>query len=203
MSLTLRALLLVLFVSFCADAQASMLALYMEPPRGLDFETSQTMRVELRRLLEPAGLEVAWKNLADRKAGEDFELVVVASFEGSCAPDAVAPALAVAASLADTSISSGRVLPFFRVDCPRLIRMLGSQLEPSVLGRALARVIAHEIYHIVARTTDHQQNGVAKAVFSLRDLTATRFELDAWSLALMRPVPVVRPSDNSSGETGR
>src|SRR5262249_13086397 len=105
--------------------------------------------------------------------------------------------------LADTSISNGHVLPFFRVDCPRLIRMLGSQLEPSVLGRALARVIAHEIYHIVARTTDHQQNGVAKAVFSLRDLTAARFELDAWSLELMRPTQGARRSDSSSGETGR
>ena len=45
--------------------------------------------------------------------------------------------------------------------------MLGRHINSSVLGRALARVIAHEIDHIVAGTPDHQETGLAKAIFSL------------------------------------
>jgi hypothetical protein len=64
--------------------------------------------------------------------------------------------------------------------------MLGSQSNPSVFGRALARIAAHEIYHIVAQTAEHQERGVAKAAFSTRDLLSDRFDLDIWSLNLMR-----------------
>ena len=59
----------------------------------------------------------------------------------------------------------------------------------AALGRALARVIAHEIYHIVGETTDHQYSGVAKASFSVRDLLTARFDFDMASLARMRPAP--------------
>jgi hypothetical protein len=35
---------------------------------------------------------------------------------------------------------------------------------------ALGRVVAHELYHILARTTSHATGGLAKASQSLRDL---------------------------------
>src|SRR5215471_17839086 len=120
MSCTIRALLLILGLSFCAQAETRTLALYVEPPRGLDAEADRIMRAELQRLLAPAGLEVVWKSLAVRNSGENFELLVVSSFEGSCTPEPV-PSSPTAASLADTSISNGRILPFFRVDCTRVL----------------------------------------------------------------------------------
>jgi len=161
------------------------------------------MRAELQRLFAPAGLEVVWKHMAERKAGEDFELVAVSSFDGSCAVGEPAMAPVTAASLADTSLSDGLVIPFFHVDCTRVVRLLGGQIEPALLGRALARVIAHEIYHIVARTADHRERGVAKAAFTNRDLTSPGFEFDEWSLARMRPPEVAKTSDTSPAETGR
>src|ERR1051326_4564746 len=112
MSLTLRATLLMLFVSVCAHAQTRTLALYTGAAQGLDAESTFAMHAELQRLLSPAALDVVWKNTLERKNGETFELVVVASFDGVCS----APRLAlvgVNASLADTSIANGRILPFF------------------------------------------------------------------------------------------
>src|SRR5262249_47452771 len=156
MSLTLRALLLVLCISVCAGAQTRTLALYTEPARGLDSESDRVMRAELQRLLAPAGLQIVWRSLDERRSGENFELVVVSSFEGSCAAGSM-PGRPTTTSLADTSISNGHILPFFRVACGRIIQMLGTRVEPTVLGRALGRVIAHELYHIVAETKDHQQ----------------------------------------------
>jgi hypothetical protein len=200
MSLMLRALLLVFCLSVCAQAQTRTLALYSGPARGLDADSSFMMRAELQRLLAPAGLEVAWKNSAEHKTGDDFELVAVGSFEGSCSaaePAVLTPVSAVdtVASLADTSISDGRILPFFHVDCTRLVRMLGSGPDRAMIGRALARVIAHELYHIVAGTAEHQNTGVAKAAFSVRDLITPRFDFDFLSLAQMKPLSIARTDD--------
>ena len=202
MSCTLRALLLVLCVSFCANAETRTLALYLTPARGLDVEATRVMHDELQQLLAPAGIDVAWKSLADRKPGENFDLVAVTTFDGNCAGEQVARG-PIVASLADTSIADGHILPFFRIDCNLLMRVLGSRVEAPVLGRALARVAAHEIYHIVAQTTDHQDAGIAKATFSVRDLTAPRFELDAWSLIRMRPQSMARTNDSAFGDSGR
>jgi hypothetical protein len=175
--------------------------LYAGPARGLELQSAAAMRAELQRLLLPAGIEIVWKNSADHKAGENFEMLAVGLFDGSCS--GAEPAVDALTSLGDTSISNGHILPFFHVDCARVIRLLGSHAEPAAVGRALARVIAHELYHIVAQTTDHHDTGAAKAVFSARDLTNALFEFDAWSVARMRPVSVVRASGSSSDEDGR
>src|SRR5438552_10928750 len=187
MLLTLRAMALV------------TLGLYSGPARGLSGESRQVMQAELQKLLAPAGLEIVWKDSAEREPGEDFELIAVSSFDGSCSPSEVVLA-SITTSLADTSISKGRVLPFFRVDCTRVIQMLGRSPDAQVLGRALARVIAHELYHIVAGTTDHHEMGVAKAAFSARDLTDARFEFDNASISHMRPSAVAGVSDSDTSD---
>jgi hypothetical protein len=204
MSCTLRAMLLVVCVSVCGNAQTHTLALYAGPARGLDAEASQFMRSELQQVLSPAGIEVVWKSLAARKAGENFDLVAVVAFDGSCAGGEAVPTPS-SASLADTSIADGHVLPFFRIDCTRLVGILGPRVGQEILGRALGRLAAHEIYHIVAQTTEHQETGIAKAAFSIRDLTAPRFEFDAWSVARMRPPSIARTTEaaESHEDAGR
>src|SRR5262245_13463215 len=201
MWLTLRAMALVCLVCVCGHAQTRTLAVYAEAARDLDADSTSGMRAEVQRLLAPAGLNVIWKKTSERRSGEDFELVVVAAFQGTCSTGNV-KATTGAASLADTSISDGRILPFLRVDCSRLIHLLGDRAEASDIGRALGRVIAHEIYHIVANTTQHHDTGVAKAMFSTRDLMNPRFEFDAWSLARMQPASVARVSGGAEN-TGR
>src|SRR5215471_20411774 len=109
MLLAFRAVLLVAILSVCAHAQTRELAVYLEPALAPDSDADHAMRAELQRLLAPAGLEVVWKNLSERKAGENFELVVVSKFDGPCANGAT-PALPPTASLADTSISNAHIL---------------------------------------------------------------------------------------------
>ena len=122
--------------------------------------------------------------------------MVVGRFAGRCSVDTIAIRRASPSeirTLAETSISNGRILPYFTVDCDHVIRTLAPLLEPlspplrqAVLGRALARVIAHEIYHILAETTDHADSGVAKAHMNFRDLTAENFDLSPTSLQRIR-----------------
>jgi hypothetical protein len=60
-------------------------------------------------------------------------------------------------------------------------------------GRALARVIAHELYHIVMRTTDHSRNGVSRSCFSTADLVTERFVFEDAVLAQLRARPQSSP----------
>jgi len=48
-----------------------------------------------------------------------------------------------------------------------------------MLGRAMGRVLAHELYHIVADTAGHGENGVAQPALSARELTSGQLELRA------------------------
>jgi hypothetical protein len=194
-------ILLVCSLSVWAHADARTLALYLNDPGRLSPESAQSMQHELKRLLAPAGIDVVWKNFADRKAGEDFALVAIGSVEGSCEPrggnfiDGV--------RLADTVFSADGVLPYFNVDCTQLMRVLGSESSPSMVGRALARVMAHELYHILAGTTEHTIGGIAKAAFSHSDLTAPGLEFDAVSLRRMRRIQRAAAADSRSASAER
>src|SRR5205807_1018754 len=108
--------------------------------------------------------------------------------DGSCSVDTL-PAggsgYAETPVLAETAVSSNRVLPYVRVNCNRVIRTLAPALQPLsiplrrvIFGRALGRIMAHELYHILSQRKDHDQTGVAKASFSLEDLTAPRFDFE-------------------------
>ena len=193
-----RATLLMICLSHFAGAQTGSLALYTGHATGLDDSAIRSAQRELDRLLAPAGIDIAWRSLANRTADEQFNRVVVVSFDGSCsAPDAAATIGKFQDSrltLADSSVSNGYVLPFIRVDCTNLLHILAPALRPmSVLqrntafGRALGRVMAHELYHIVGETTSHQTKGVAKPALSVQDLIGVSLDFDIASLTQMRP----------------
>jgi hypothetical protein len=200
MSCLVRAALLILCLSLCAGAQNRTLALYLSSDGGLNPESVAAMHSELERVLAPVGIDLVWRTLGEQKLEDNFDLLAVNSFEGACSLEAewAQPAVSGGTTiLADTAISDGTILPFFHVDCPQLIGIMKSELErldvrarQVMLGRALARVMAHEIYHIVAGTAEHQNAGVAKAAFSVGDLTGARSEFDRSSIARMRPIAI-------------
>ena len=175
----------------CVCAEPRTLALFLKHSGGLTAETTEVMRAELQRLLDPAGIDVIWRDSTDRRTGEAFDLVVVGSIEGSCtAPADLAEKLDPHAlvHLADTSISENRILPFFVVDCSHVRWALGDETGPPVVGRALARIIGHELYHIITKTAEHRRAGIAKAAFSVQDLVGPGLDFDSRSLAQMRPI---------------
>lgn len=194
-----------LCLALCGNAHAQSLTVYSRTADSLDSRTQYSLNQELTRLLSPAGIHLDWKSETQDTREEEGRLIV-GSFNGSCSSESL-PAYSdstESATLAQTSISDGRILPYFSVDCPRVIRTLAPTLRhlsvpfrDALLGRALARVIAHEIYHILAQTPDHEESGLSKAQLSFADLTVDRFELSPDSLRRIRasiqtarPVPV-------------
>ena len=186
-----------LLFSICVHAEPHTLAIYLKQTGGLKGESLEMMQLELQRLLDPAGIHVIWKDFGARKAGEDFDFVVVGSIAGSCLPGENKPVQTIAAvhslvSLADTAVSDNHILPFFKVDCSRLMSLLGRKVGGPIIGRALARVIGHELYHILARTMEHRDTGIAKAIFSAKDLFTAGFDFDMVSLARIRSLSIAR-----------
>jgi hypothetical protein len=170
------------------------------------------MEREAAALLRSAGYRVSWRNLYT-DAREDAPLIAVIELNGICAMPsgwaAVDGSFGGAESLAATSITDGQVLPFGTVNCAALTRSLapvlprdGGAHRDLLYGRAMGRVVAHELYHILTRTTEHSRSGVARSCFSTGDLLAERFEFEESALAQLRRKPESPAANASVGEDG-
>jgi len=151
-----------------------------EPPQ----EVKAALQVELGSIMAPLGLSFEWRELAGDRDEPAIKLAVI-SFKGFCEADGVTSHSSSSRALGSTHISNGVILPFSDVDCDGIrvflrgaLRSLSSADREEAYGRALARVLAHELYHIFAETTRHGSCGVGKETYSVRDLLAVTFRFD-------------------------
>lgn len=173
-------------VPACAGATVPAIVIYYSfdsPPASAALTSMQT---EVSKIFDPARLSMDWRQLDGRGGEVDSELVVV-RFRGPCTADgwqspAAAQAMNGGYSLADSKTSNGRVLPFAEVDCGALRSYLGGDLRggrfadpATALGKAMGRVLSHEIYHILTASASHAHSGVARAEHSRNELTAATF----------------------------
>lgn len=159
-------------------------------PRGV----RQEMEREAARIALQAGIQVQFVDFPE-VAGRQFGDLVVFRMRGDCVVPARAPESGGGA-FASAAVAEGRVLPFGEVYCGKLGEALrrtmgGSDFARSemLLGRALGRVVAHELYHMAANTRHHGKDGIAKEALSARQLLAERLELYEEDSARMATVP--------------
>ena len=142
----------------------------------------EVMKREVDALLRPAGVSVNWRMAAENRGNESFPNLVLLNFQGKCRADAWSGAArGAAATLGATRVANGRVLPFTEVRCDAVKQAL-SYLRPETgmverqkaLGLAMGRVVAHELYHVLANATSHAARGLANAAESLDDLVSAR-----------------------------
>ena len=88
------------------------------------------------------------------------------------------------ASYAFTHISDGEVLPFSEVECDKVTSSIRPAISKarwedrdSILGRALGRVLAHELYHMVTKTRLHAANGVTRSALSPAQLVSSELRM--------------------------
>jgi hypothetical protein len=159
----------------------------------------EPLREEVVSILAPVGFRFEWRDLATTQAvGSAVELAVI-TFRGNCTvPNMPVRTLgnAPAQALGFTSVTDGEVLPFATVDCERTRTFLSNAMlhlalqdRPAAFGRALGRILAHELFHIFAKTQTHGHAGVAKESYSVGDLLAVEFELDERECELLRASP--------------
>jgi hypothetical protein len=160
--------------------------------------TVSYMQRELETQLKSAGYAVNWKAL-----GGPFDdgktLIVVVELRGACrAPEAGVYVKPVdrGASLASTAVDGDQVLPFSWINCETLTQLLAPELtriEPGqrdfLYGRAMGRLLAHELYHVLANKREHDDSGVAKESFNASDVLGEHFIFEGTALAGLKIEP--------------
>jgi hypothetical protein len=216
-----------MFVLGCvraADLPSAPLAVYYSfdsPPSAVLFAE---MQAELDRILAGAELRATWRPVDSPRDGvEHFPGVAVFRFRGACwfqpVASAARPSLDSGGNpLADTARVDGHVLPFAEVDCDRLRRFMAPALrfmaagdQNRAVGRAAARVSAHELYHILTGSGAHANQGIASASHSVSDLAAPNFDFAIKETNWLRdwaeqhadkPTLAAQESGESEAETG-
>jgi len=212
----LLALLCLLPVStFLALADSAVpagatLEVYVKGQESSTPDVLRAMNRELEALMLPAGFQVIWRGAGDPPSAAGAEHLVMVELRGVCMAQFSSMAstpLPFPQPLASSSVADGRVLPFSWLDCTALNRFLApvaagpsQSQQDDLYGRSMARLLAHELYHILAQTDDHTMVGIAKARFSTADLLADHFDFEASALERLRP-PATFARSTASDDT--
>jgi hypothetical protein len=179
------------------------LAVYFKTQASPFVRPLDSMKRELARLMLTAGYTLEWRGPQDSPIDTGAFLAVV-ELRGDCEAVSGRPASANTVELASTAVSDGRVLPFSWVNCGNLAQLLSPALADLpraradfIFGRAIARLLAHEFYHILMQTREHTGNGLSKPCFTASELLAERFEFEHGVLAELQVCPAGRTPDGS------
>ncbi len=152
-------------------APASSLAIFFRFESSYSDIALQEMKRELGPLMERSGYRLDWRNRDEAISTDSFDDLVVIDFRGRCLMEAAGSLHDRGGPLGWTHVANGAVLPFSAVECDRVRAVLHSASDV-VLGRAMARVLAHELYHVLAQTATHQKVGITKPSLSRADLVS-------------------------------
>jgi hypothetical protein len=174
-----------------------------EDPTGnltivLDFDGPRSdasiteMKRELESIMQDSGLRVSWR-LRDEVAGESFPDLVLVRFKGKCRMEPTPLLYDERGPLAFTYTSGNVILPFSEVECDKVRVSIRSAMQERdfvrgdlLLGRALGRVLAHELYHIMGKTAGHGSDGVAGRALSGAQLIANELRLQPADAAVVK-----------------
>jgi hypothetical protein len=177
--------------SVAPHATSASLTVVFQFDRPYSQRSFQVMKQELGSILKDSGIQVDWRARDHVSSSESFANLVVVKFRGMCR---MYPAYQDGdrGPLAFTHTSDGAILPFSEVQCDRVRSSLRGAMSGKdyarsdvVFGRAIARVLAHELYHVLAGTESHSGKGVAQRALSGEQLVSDQLELNPDELDLM------------------
>ena len=159
------------------------------PPVGV----LEALRVEVESIMAPIGLRFQWRDMDNTGGHEVSAELAVVTFKGRCDAAGVSTRSRFEGALGWTHVSDGQILPFTDISCDRVRQFTQSGLlafrsddRAAKYGRALGRVLAHELYHIFANTMRHGSIGVAKESYSMQDLLSDDFLFQAKESRMLR-----------------
>jgi hypothetical protein len=157
----------------------------------LQFEEPAPERVfheigrELQAVMKHADVVTDLRLFSQMTPFQEFGNLVVVRMKGECKMDSRPIRRADSGPLAFAHTSDGQVLPFMEVLCDRVravIRpvMWGDHFRRTdeLLGRAIGRVMAHELYHILGQTSQHGEGGIANHTLTGGQLIGDTLEFD-------------------------
>jgi hypothetical protein len=193
------------------------LVIFLTSDSPLSPAASSEMKQELGHLLQAVAIHVEWQDPAIDRSGPENNYSAVIHLRGSCRPAEPSARFEHAVNgpftLASSAVSNGVILPFGDIDCSALNSFLGpvlwrerDQTREAIYGRALARLMAHELYHVIGQTHAHARSGVAEPAFTVAELLSDHFEFSESTLSELHASPLVAEyservdSDDVSGK---
>jgi hypothetical protein len=171
-------------------AEGITIVLDFQGPRNEQSITE--MKKEFAGIMKDAALTFEWKSRNEAEhAG--FDNLVVVRFKGTCILRPIPYLYDERGPMAFTYTTEGEVQPFSEVECDQVTRVVRSAMSgvdfanaDLLMGRALGRVLAHEIVHILTKSGTHGRNGIAKTALSGRQLISDELRLDREDLDRLR-----------------
>jgi hypothetical protein len=161
-----------------------------EPPEGV----VEALHDEIESIMEPIGMTFEWRSLNGVRGNELSIELAVLTFKGRCDITGLIPHNDNnPGALGWTHVSDGAILPFSDVDCDRIRNFVQRDLisvrapdREEAYGRAIGRVVAHELYHIFANTSKHGSCGVGKAAYTVQELLSDDFQFEGRESVALR-----------------
>jgi hypothetical protein len=192
----IRPILFITTVALCALHAASSgvnseIAVIVQADETFSPQAWQAMETESKRIAKLAGLRVRFVERS-QAAAEQFTDLVVFRMKGRCEMDTLPALLDERGPFAWAFTADGNVLPFGEVKCDRVRESIKTALRPAdyrkadlLFGRALGRVVAHELYHMLTNTRKHGKSGVAKDALSAQQLIAEKLDFSSHERAAL------------------
>jgi hypothetical protein len=183
----IRLILSINLLATCALFAASPalkpeVAVIIQSDESFSPQAWQAMEIESKRIAGQAGLRIRFVERS-QAAAEQFSDLVVFRMKGRCEMNTLPALLDERGPFAWAFTADGNVLPFGEVKCDRVRESIKTAIRPGdykkadqLFGRALGRVVAHELYHMLANTTKHAKSGVAKDALSAKQLVAEKLD---------------------------
>jgi hypothetical protein len=166
-----------------AAVQSSTLTIVLEFKGPHSARAVAEMKREFESVMKDTGLTFGWRLRSEPESESAANLVLV-KFRGKCVLEPVGYLYDERGPLAFTYSSDGAVQPFAEVACDQVTAAVRSAMfggdfgkADLLLGRALGRVLAHEVVHMLSRSGSHGKQGVEKAALSGRELVAPDLRL--------------------------
>jgi hypothetical protein len=164
----------------------------------LDFRDSHSapavaaMERETEKILSGTGVTLDWR-LKGESSPETSGALVLVRFKGRCILEPVGYLFDERGPLAFTYSTDGQMQPFSEVACDRVVSSVRLGMFPGdyaradqLFGRALGRVVAHELVHILSGEASHGTAGVERRALSPERLVAPVLKLDPADVARVR-----------------
>jgi hypothetical protein len=146
------------------------------------------MKRESGLILSSSGVRLDWRVLGEDPSDSYNDLVVM-TFKGVCKYESAAPASDELGPLAMTHSVDGEIQPFGEVDCNRVVNSARNAMSSSdyargdlLVGRAMGRVVAHELVHMLTKSGQHGSEGVEKPALSGKQLIGGYLPLSAFDI---------------------
>ena len=187
-------------VVFACAARATDVTVVLDFDGPHSDRSVEQMKRETEGILRDAGLRLEWRTRGGLGRGS-YENLVVVRFKGRCILEPVPMLYDERGPFAFTYNSDGAVLPFSEVECDHVTASVQEAMgvddraRPDyTMGRALGRVLAHELVHILTRSAAHSGDGVDQPALSGRELIGAPLKLTREDVERLREaVPNSRP----------